>query len=129
MNNVQKQRLDELESGPNEVYRSMGAAAWAAIGSVLVIAVVVILVWQLMVSAASGLYVYGDVDGDGQRTWQDAEAILQHDVGLTPDGFIVQQCDVNGDGACNVIDALFVQQCVVGIANQLCPVVTPAPEM
>ena len=33
----------------------------------------------------------------------------------------MDQCDVSHDNACNVIDALFIMQCDVGIPNSFCP--------
>jgi hypothetical protein len=30
-------------------------------------------------------------------------------------------CDVSGDSVCNVVDALYIMQCEVGISNPLCP--------
>ena len=30
-------------------------------------------------------------------------------------------CDVSDDGLCNVVDALFILQCEVGIPNSFCP--------
>jgi hypothetical protein len=56
--------------------------------------------------------------------------ILQYVVGvrlpvdqcpLPGDSLQIQACDVQPDGACNVIDALILQQCVVGKPNSWCP--------
>ncbi|NOZ72220.1 MAG: hypothetical protein GXP38_09960 [Chloroflexi bacterium] len=38
-------------------------------------------------------------------------------------------CDVNGDSACNSVDALFIIQCDAGIANPLCPVSSQAQSL
>ncbi len=38
-----------------------------------------------------------------------------------PDTLNVAACDVNLDLSCNVVDALFILQCEVGIPNTFCP--------
>jgi hypothetical protein len=48
-----------------------------------------------------------------------------NDCPLEPDTLFLPGCDVNGDMACNVVDALFIMQCEVGIANSLCPTAVP----
>ncbi len=54
-----------------------------------------------------------------QRLLSDPIVIGFHkDRFLTP---LSSLCDVNQDGACTSIDALFLLQCDVGIANLACP--------
>jgi hypothetical protein len=33
-------------------------------------------------------------------------------------------CDVSGDGCCDVVDALLLLQCDVGVSNLACPAYT-----
>ena len=46
----------------------------------------------------------GDVDGDGELTKADADAIAKHIIGQTPTGFNLKMADVNVDGYVNVVD-------------------------
>lgn len=46
----------------------------------------------------------GDVDGDGELTKADADALAKHIIGQTPTGFNLKMADVNVDGYVNVVD-------------------------
>ena len=75
----------------------------------------------------------GDVNCDDVSDALDALLVLKHTVNLTganntcpsqspPEWIFEPQCDVNTDARCNVIDALLIMQCDVGISNVFCPV-------
>ena len=64
----------------------------------------------------SNLY-YGDVNGDGEATSDDALWILRREVGLaTPQGFNWLAADVNGDGEGTSDDALWILRYEVGLS-------------
>lgn len=50
----------------------------------------------------------GDVDGDGELTNADADAIAKHIMGRTPTGFNKKMADVNEDGYVNVADIVLL---------------------
>ncbi len=56
----------------------------------------------------------GDVNGDGLINLTDADWIVKHFVGKTPNGFISNAADVNGDGLINLSDASQVVNIFVG---------------
>ena len=63
----------------------------------------------------SNLY-YGDVNGDGEATSDDALWILRREVGLaTPQGFNWLAADVTGDGEATSDDALWILRYEVGL--------------
>ena len=49
-------------------------------------------------------YTRSDPDGDGEISNKDAEAVGDHILGNTPEGFIAPAADSNGDGKVNVAD-------------------------
>ncbi len=46
----------------------------------------------------------GDVDGNGEIDKDDLDAIVEHIMGRTPEGFNVEEADLNGDSKVNVAD-------------------------
>lgn len=50
----------------------------------------------------------GDVNGDGELTYADADAIAKHIIGQTPTGFNKEMADVNNDGDVNIIDIVLL---------------------
>ena len=46
----------------------------------------------------------GDVDGNGEIDKADLDAIVEHIMGRTPEGFNVEEADLNGDSKVNVAD-------------------------
>ncbi|MEM9774346.1 MAG: FlgD immunoglobulin-like domain containing protein, partial [Chloroflexota bacterium] len=76
--------------------------------------------------------IQGDVSCDDESNSIDSLFITQFNVGSrmettncplsdTETELVTQVCDVNGDGLCNTIDALFILQCDVEIENVFCP--------
>lgn len=72
----------------------------------------------------------GDVDCNARRDSADALFILQYTIETrsggdscppSSDTLYLPACDSNSDATCDVVDALFVMQCIVGIDNVLCP--------
>jgi hypothetical protein len=72
----------------------------------------------------------GDVSCDSKTDPHDALFILQYDVGLRAEAqscpapentLLLAACDVNQNGACEVLDALWLLQCDVGLNNNFCP--------
>ena len=77
----------------------------------------------------------GDVNCSDQSDVTDGLLVLKYTVGLLsadnicpsqsePGWLFLPMCDVNEDTQCNVVDALFIMQCDVGISNILCPAVS-----
>ena len=60
--------------------------------------------------------VWGDADGDGELTLQDALMIMRYALELVDD-INTELCDVNGDGEINMADALLVLRKVMGIID------------
>ena len=50
----------------------------------------------------------GDVDGDGELTKADVDAIAMHIIGQTPKGFNKKMADVNEDGKINAVDIVML---------------------
>jgi hypothetical protein len=50
----------------------------------------------------------GDVNGDGELTNADADAIAKHIIGKTPTGFNKKMADVNEDNHINVVDIVYL---------------------
>ncbi len=46
----------------------------------------------------------GDVDGNGETDKDDLDAIVEHIMGRTPEGFNVEEADLNGDSEVNAAD-------------------------
>ena len=81
-------------------------------------------------ATANQVALAGDVTCDNQLQAIDSFFILQYDVGLrtaseqcppSQEALFTTNCEVNGDGYCNAVDALLILQCDSGISNPLCP--------
>ncbi|HRW09087.1 MAG TPA: clostripain-related cysteine peptidase, partial [Caldilineaceae bacterium] len=85
---------------------------------------------SLITIGAGAAQLAGDVNCSGGRDVQDAVLILRYSVSELAAGtqcppaagtIYAPACDVDGDGGCQINDALFIVQCAVGIDNGLCP--------
>ncbi len=61
----------------------------------------------------------GDVDGDGQITIDDANAIAEYFVHLDPAPFVYDNADTNCDGQVDIQDALAIDRYLDGIVPEL----------
>lgn len=79
-----------------------------------------------LLSAESGAYLpdyqeaalYGDVDGNGKVTIEDATLLQQYPAEFSmPKCFILKAADVNGDGKASVADVTCIQRYLAGFAG------------
>ena len=64
--------------------------------------------------------VWGDANGDGEVTSEDAVLVTRHAMGVfTIEEPMVNYCDVNGDGLVDVVDAILVLRCALGLIDSL----------
>lgn len=52
-----------------------------------------------------GVFIFGDVNNDGQVTMADANAVVNYTLGISTDSFDEEAADLNGDGNITVADA------------------------
>ena len=65
-------------------------------------------------------FIFGDADGDGEVTEEDVEAIRNHILGDTPEGFDLETADINGDGKVNIEDVTLLIEQLLKLALE-CP--------
>ncbi len=105
-------------------YRLSGTAGQALVGSGSGFQTKVPLMIPLVSRALAG-----DVDGDGQRAFQDALLVLQFVLGFqTPTSIQAAIADVDGDGQLTIGDAILILRVVQGLETLSKPVmVSVAP--
>lgn len=64
--------------------------------------------WESEVTLTIPMILLGDVNGDGNVTGDDVDAVAKHIMGQTPDVFYVEAANVNGDDRIDAADIVLI---------------------
>lgn len=64
--------------------------------------------WEGEVTLTIPMMLLGDVNGDGNVTGADVDAVAKHIIGQTPDVFYEEAANVNGDGKIDAADIVLI---------------------
>ncbi len=69
--------------------------------------------WEGEVTLTIPMILLGDVNGDGNVTGDDVDAVAKHIVGQAPDVFYEEAADINGDGKIDAADIVLIVKMIL----------------
>lgn len=69
--------------------------------------------WEGEVTLTIPMILLGDVNGDGNVTGDDVDAVAKHIVGQAPDVFYEDAADINGDGKIDAADIVLIVKMIL----------------
>lgn len=69
--------------------------------------------WEGEVTLTIPMILLGDVNGDGNVTGDDVDAVAKHIVGQVPDVFYEEAADINGDGKIDAADIVLIVKMIL----------------
>lgn len=69
--------------------------------------------WEGEVTLTIPMILLGDVNGDGNVTGDDVDAVAKHIVGQAPDVFYEEAADINGDGKIDAADIVLIVKLIL----------------